>query len=163
MRIFDWQSNNLAFDKNYCHWNYCAPGVIAFFADRLCAPKHLVSLFRFPTRAHRPDYLAHNVHSNDTGDRDLLESRQVSAGRYNRSLHGQAHERPRANLYPDTKRTEWHQEDRTAGHVRSHLESHVRSAMPTYVRDVYIHRNYIIPVWTVNQAYIQHWEVTRLS
>lgn len=86
---------------------------------------------RFPTRARRPDYLAHNVHSNDTGDRDLLESRQVSTGRYDRSLHGRAHERPRANLYPDTKRAEWHQEDRSAGHVRSHLESHIRSAMPT--------------------------------
>lgn len=93
-------------------------------------------LFRFPTRARRPDHLPHNVDSDDTGDRDLLESRRVSAGRYDRSIYGRAHERPRANLYPDTKRAEWHQEERTAGHVRSHLESHVRSAMPTYVRDL---------------------------
>jgi len=91
------------------------------------------SLFRFPTRARGPDYLAHNVHPNDTGDRDLLESREISTGWHDSSVHGRADERPRANLYPDTERAERYQEDWTASYIRSHVESHVRSTMPTYV------------------------------
>jgi len=95
--------------------------------------ENIRSLFRFPTRARRPDYLAHNVHPNDTGDRDLLESREVSTGWHDSSVQGRADERPRANLYPDTERAERYQEDRIASYVRSHVESHVRSTMPTYV------------------------------
>lgn len=72
-----------------------------------------------------------------------MEPRQVSIGRYDSSLRelfaGRTHGRPRANLYPDTKRAEWYQEDRIAGRIRSHLESHVRSTMSTYVRDVLLH------------------------
>lgn len=96
----------------------------------------LLLSFRFPTRARRPDHLAHNVQQDDTRDRNLLESRQVSAGRHDSFVHERTHGRPQANLYPAAKRAERHQEDRAAGHVRAHLEPHVCTTMPEYVSDI---------------------------